>query len=365
MTQPSEDLEDRLRRVLDQAARQLQVPPIGWQAPSPAASRRRLPRAAFGDLVPVFGVAIAVLVAALAVALIGHRHSRPAAQPNESPLSPPPAVAIAPRLSPTDSRYIGAAGRATFARDPACRGFHGPEVTNGSPSRTLTSMFAILHKPTTPATGLRSLLHWSPGAQLYANQIRHARSAFGASFYVVPAGNVSGQRGVPARCNAEQITALTRQLSHLPEAQRAGILAAQNRYLTYLHYLALHADGVCAGYPTGRKGALVCATIAEFQRWGVLVDASVYLDHAAVFWTVVPDGVATVTLRFVPAGSPLTHTVTTTVRPVNNVVVAKEPYDAPNESGFPSTIELRAADGHLIKKTTVTPNMPTVCGYGC
>jgi hypothetical protein len=110
---------------------------------------------------------------------------------------------------------------------------------------------------------------------------------------------------------------------------------------------------------------LVCATIAEFERWGVLVDASVYLDHAAVFWTVVPDGVATVTLRFVPGGSTLRHTVTTTVRPVNNVVVTKEPYDAPNASGFPSTIVLRAADGHIIKKTTVTPNMPTVCGYGC
>jgi hypothetical protein len=365
MTQSSEDLEERLRRVLNQAARQLQVPPVGWQAPSPTGSRRQLRRPALGELVPALGVAIAVLVAVLAVALIGHRHTKLAVTPNESLLSPPPAVAVAPRLSPTDSRYISAAGRATFARDPACRGFHGPEVTNGSPSRAVTSMFAILHQPTTPAAGLRSLLHWTPGAQLYANQIRHARSALGASFYVVPAGNVSGQRGVPARCTAEQIAALTRQLSHVPEAQRAGIRAAQSRYLAYLHYLALHADGVCAGYPTGRKGALVCATVAEFHRWGVLVDATVYLDHAAVFWTVVPDGVATVTLRFVPAGSPLTHTVTTTVRPVNNVVVAKEPYDAPNESGFPSTIELRAADGHLIKKTTVTPNMPTVCGYGC
>lgn len=350
MTQPSEDLEDRLRRVLDQAARQLQVPPVVWQAPSPAGSRRRLRRPAFGDLVPVLGVAVAVVVAVLAVALIGHGHTKPAVEPNESLLSPPPAVAIEPRLSPSDSHYIGAAGRETFAHYPACRGFHGPEVTNGSPSRTLTSMFAILNRPTTPATGLRSLLHWSPGAQLYANQVRRARSAFGAKFYVVPAGNVSGQRGVPTRCNAEQIAALTRQLSHVPKAKRAGIRAAQNRYLAYLHYLALHADGVCAGYPTGRRGGLVCATVAEFRRWGVLADASVYLDHEAVFWTVVPDGVATVTLRFVPAGSPLTHTVSTTVRPVNNVVVAKEPYDAPNQSGFPSTIELRAADGHLIKK---------------
>jgi hypothetical protein len=132
--------------------------------------------------------------------------------------------------------------------------------------------------------------------------------------------------------------------------------------------LAQHAEGVCAGYPDPTRtggGGLIRATVAEFERWGVLVDASVYLDHAAVFWTVVPDGVATVTLRFSPDGSEPAHTVTTTVQPINNVVVATEPFDAPNTSGFPSTIVLRDAGGHVIKKTTVTPNMPTVCGYGC
>jgi hypothetical protein len=35
--------------------------------------------------------------------------------------------------------------------------------------------------------------------ELYLNQIRLARTAFGARFYVIPAGNVSGQRDVPAR----------------------------------------------------------------------------------------------------------------------------------------------------------------------
>jgi hypothetical protein len=68
-----------------------------------------------------------------------------------------------------------------------------------------------------------------------------------------------------------------------------------------------------------------------------------------------------VPLRFTrPSGRP-----TTTVVPVNNVVVAREPYHAPYESGFPSTIALRAADGHLIRNITVTPNMHTICGYGC
>jgi len=276
--------------------------------------------------------------------------------------------AFEPHLSHIESTYIEAAWHTTAARDQACRGFHGPELTNGSPSLALNSMFAILRRPTTPADGLRSVLRWSPGAQLYVNQIRPARLAFGASFYVIPAGNVSGQRGVPARCEREQVVALKRQLSHAPRRERVRILAAQSRYLAYLRFLALHAQGICAGYraatPAGSHG-LQCATVADFDRWGVLVDASVYIDHAAVFWTVVPDGVATVTLRFVPDGGPLTHTITTTVRPVNNVVVAKEPYKAPDQSGFPSTIVLRAADGRTIKQIAVTPNMPTLCGYGC
>lgn len=229
-------------------------------------------------------------------------------------------------------------------------------------------MFAVLRGPATSAAGARGLLKWTPGAQVYVNQIRLARAGYGARFYVVPAGNVDGQRGVPARCNAEQVAALTRQLARVPKHERNAILAAQTRYLAYLRYLAQHAEGVCAGYPDPTRtggGGLICATAAEFQRWGVLVDASVYLDHAAVFWTVVPDGVATVTLRFSPNGSKPAQTVSRTVRPINNVVVAKEPFDAPNTSGFPSTIVLRDAAGHVIKKTTVTPNMPTVCGYGC
>ncbi len=311
---------------------------------------------------PVLRAVVPVLVLALALAGCAGSTTVQAGAPSASR-----SVAFEPRFSRTE-KYVGAAWRATVARDHACDGFHGPELTTGSPSRALTSRFAILRRPTTPADGLRSLLHWSPGAQLYVNQMRQARSAFGANFYVIPAGNASGQRGVPARCGAEEVAALKRHLSHAPQREHVRILAAQSRYLAYLRYLALHAEGICAGYrtatPAGGHG-LHCATVAGFERWGVLVDASVYLDHAAVFWTVVPDGVATVTLRFVPGGGPLRHTVTTTVRPVNNVVVTKEPYKAPDQSGFPSTIVLRAADGQTIKQIAVTPNMPTLCGYGC
>lgn len=307
----------------------------------------------------------------------------PSSRPSHSSFARRPArsVAFEPRLSRTERKYIGAAWRATVAHDRACYGFHGPELTKGSPSGALSSRFAILRRPATPGDRLRPLLRvsgptggpaWTRGAQLYLNQIHRARSAFGATFYVIPAGNVTGQRGVPTRCAPEQTAALERELARLARRQRTRMLAAQARYLGYARDLALRAGGICATFVVTRTGRRAlgdnfgCATVATFDRWGVLADSQAHLGGTiAAFWTVVPDDVATVTLRFAVDGTASRHTVTTTVRPVNNVVVAKEPYTAPDESGFPSTIVLRAADGKTIKHIAVTANMPTLCGYGC
>jgi hypothetical protein len=288
-------------------------------------------------------------------------------------MSPAPS---APHLSRTQWLYIDAAWRANVARDHACRP-STPEFATGSPSRELTSSFAVLRAGVTSAHRLRALLQSSPagpgfgGQELYLNQIHRARSAFGASFYVIPAGDVTLQRGVPARCGAEQVAALKPRIAHLSPARRGQILAAQRRYLAYLRYLALHPEGICATFITPRTREIGwgdtfgCATLADFQRWGVLADASAYLGGGVgAFWTVVPDGVATVTLGYAePNGRPF---ATSTVRADANVVVAREPWDAPYHSGFPSTITLRSADGRVIK--TVNPNpteMITLCGYGC
>jgi hypothetical protein len=309
MTGGQEDFEARLRRVLAAKAGQLQVAPAHWRGPSPVTRRRRVPRPDSGGILALAGVLVAAVIAVFAVALLGHRHSGMSGRTTSNPLPPPPAAALYPHMSRSDLNQVGAAARTVFAHDRACRGFHGPETTTGSPSRSLVSMFGILRHPSGSAGDLGQLLHWSPGAQLYVNQVHRARSAYKASFYVLPAGNVSGQRGVPARCGPEEVAALERQLSTAPRRRRARILAGQRRYLAYLRYLAVHAEGLCAGFRTTNQAGgdgLACATVADFERWGVLVDASVYLDHAAVFWTVVPDGVASVTLRFVAGGPCIT-----------------------------------------------------------
>lgn len=345
---------------------------------SPRAEPRRLrPRA-------VTRLILALTTVGIMVAGCGH--ATPAGTPGDALPSPPPA-AFEPHLSQPELTWIDAAWHATVARDPACRGNHGRKLTSGSPSRALTATFAVLRRAATPARRLRALLYNSPfgpppgnlprgvtidlNHQLYLNQIRGARSAFGASFYVIPAGNVTGQRGVPERCGPEQVATLRRHLSRVSRGRRARILAAQARYLAYLRYLALHAEGICATFVPRHARSLDladnlgCATMADFERWGVLADASAYLGRGVgVFWTVVPDGVATVTLRFSP---PNRHSLaTSTVRPVNNVVIAREPWNAPYQSGFPDTIVLRSANGSVFKKIRTNPtHMITLCGYGC
>ena len=74
MTESHEEFEDRLRRVLDQAARQLPVAPVTWQESSSAA--RRSPRRVslrLSNAGLALGLAIPVTVAVMAVALLGHQ----------------------------------------------------------------------------------------------------------------------------------------------------------------------------------------------------------------------------------------------------------------------------------------------------
>jgi hypothetical protein len=73
MTSAQENLEDRLRRVLDEQAQALQVDPAGWQGPVRTVADRR-PRWSppVGWLAVGFGSAIAVLVVVGALVLVGH-----------------------------------------------------------------------------------------------------------------------------------------------------------------------------------------------------------------------------------------------------------------------------------------------------
>jgi hypothetical protein len=369
MTDP---FEARLERTLDHAARQLEVSPQPWRGT--AASGRQRPR--FERLTLLAGVAVAVLVAVFAVVLIGHRHPVSPAAGTLPPASP---AAFEPHLTPSQLNAVLAAYRKVTTQDRGCRSLSGPELTSGRPSPELTSLFSILREPASSGEALRGLLErergpaLQPAAEYYVNQIHAARAAFGGTFYVLPAGNITGQRGVAARCQAEQVTALKQRLSRTKPSLRNRMLAAQARYLAYMRYLARHPEGICAAWltrPVKDEGTLMCGSVANFERWGIMAVDSNQLHGRPVFWTVVPDVVATATLHFTPDGTPLRHPVTMTVRPVGNFVVAVVPHGRFGARGawadaFPSTIVLRDRNGQVIRRDKVTPSMPTDCGFGC
>jgi hypothetical protein len=73
MTTSQENLEDRLRRVLDEQAQALQVHPAEWQGPARTVAHRR-PRWSppAGRLAVGFGSAIVLLVVVGALVLVGH-----------------------------------------------------------------------------------------------------------------------------------------------------------------------------------------------------------------------------------------------------------------------------------------------------
>jgi hypothetical protein len=368
MTGSPEDFEDHLRRVLDAAARQLRVSPAPWPGPTAAG---RVPRSRLGGLVLVLGAATVVVVVAVAFAVLGHGPGQGA--PGGASASPPPPAPARPHLSPTEGKEIGSASRATTAHDRACRGFSGPRFATGSPAPWLTANFGVLRRTARPADTLPALYQGhlrgaQHGVGLYGNYIRLAQSAFGGRFYVMPAANVTEVGGIPARCAGEEIAVLKRQLRSAPPHERTRALNALTQELAYTRYLERYPQGICATWVSGLQHSpdaadnLVCDTWSEFRQWGVLVNANAGLDRL-VFCTLVPDRVATVTLRF--AGGSLLHPATLTVRPVNNVVVAQEPYP-PGAGRFPSHIVLRAADGHVIKSFAVNPTrIPTQCSAGC
>src|SRR5437588_7875275 len=97
------DLEERLRRVLEQTARQLDAPPAHWQGPTPP-RRRRL--RGLGNAAALAGTLVAVLIVVIVLATAGQRHAAPAGAGSLAAIAPP-AAALEPRLSAAEKNYVG------------------------------------------------------------------------------------------------------------------------------------------------------------------------------------------------------------------------------------------------------------------
>jgi hypothetical protein len=219
-------------------------------------------------------------------------------------------------------------GSSAAGQDPSCSAFvkNLPATSAGQPSTALTSILGVLCRPASPADKLPEILAHRPGPlgsirEIYINDVRLARTVAGTSFYIIPAGNVTGFRPVPNRCTHLQEAALQTELQHEPAAKRARLLDLQHAYLTWEQYQALHPEGICLAATTARSGSLACgSTIADIEQGRAGLGGAVSSTANTLFHGVVPDGVATVTLCYPPSAD-AAQAVTITSKVIDNLFV--------------------------------------------
>jgi hypothetical protein len=363
MTKFFDDLEAQLH-----AAARAQI-----AASSASRPRRRSRADSMIRSVPVLlAVGTTLVVAALAVLLIGHRQpSAPNNPPGGPPASGPPAF---PTLSARQRKqidYVMKADGATQRRDGACAplprllGDPGrkPSLSQGSPSATMLATLGTLRRPETPADRLPPREIWDgphskptvypygtypPVAGIYGRYVRYARHRHGANYYLVPAENVNSRTPVPARCYREQVTALRQELPQIPRSLRPGIFALQARYLAYQRRSTDPYPGVClsALNSTGNGDGATCFAISQIETGHTLSSGAP--GGVPVVYGLAPYGVHSVTFYYKGRypGHPLTALV------INNVYVLHNPGDRLPGYGFPTKLVWHAANGHVIKTVT-------------
>ena len=330
-------------------------------------------------LVAVSSVA-ALGVAVFALVELGHRH--PPASPPAAPVTrhhasvhhatPPPSPGPIP--SNVDDAVVAGSFNAAMAADRACArapASRRVSISEGSPSPAMLWQLATLRRRATSADRLPrfyagGVVPPGPNARgVYVRYIRLARVIDGESFYLVPVASV----GFPAlpqtvadRCYQLEVAALRKALPSVPASERAATrrygdaqfaLGRYNLSVSSVHE-GIFIVSVRPGGGGGMDGGETPATLA---RTGMLGGGS--SPVGIVMDGIVPDGVATVTLRF-PATvyhGRRVAALNATGRVVNNVFVVPVP-TLFERGGWPVSAVWRSASGGVIKTVDERPFHP-------
>jgi hypothetical protein len=354
------DLRESLVRA---AYRQRELHKQDLASPDADLSRRSQARAwlraAPGAAAVLAAVGVAVAIAIVALSALGHNGKTTSSAPTGRRPSHLAAVAPQqPNISSADWTYIKQARHVIDAQDPSCSAFtkNLPATSAGQPSAPLTSILGVLNLRANRADKLSEVFAHR-GAdplgsirEIYINDIRLARTVAGTSFYIIPAGNVTGFRTLSNRCIRLEAITLRTELPGESATDPARLLKLQRSYLTWEQYQAAHPEGICLAATTATTIAgsesLTCgSTIADIEQGHAGLGATASSTGNTLLHGIVPDGVATVTLRYppTPGKSPA---VTITTKVINNVFVIQAP-DIPSE--LPKTIGWHAPSGGVIK----------------
>lgn len=251
-------------------------------------------------------------------------------------------------------QYIRAASRQALAM-PACRRRAIPAVSHGVPSQALLSLLGVLRRPMNADDRLPHRLAQNDSARgVYVDYIRLARIERGVSYYVVPARLASPPAALPSGCFAVMSRALHNELPRIPPRLRkpTKTLFAQQLARERKPSAEAAEDGICLLFagPVSSGGACG-ASAKEIKRNGLL-------SSFGWFSGVVPDGVASVTVRYSASGGIGLRTATSNV--VGNVFVV--PIKRPRPATPWPAMVWRSADGSIVKTLPATRRADLVAG---
>jgi len=352
MTSFFHDLEEQLR-----TAAHHRVSGSGASAPTPPPrGPRRRGRWAWlaggARAVPVLAaVAVTVVVLVGALVLLGHRGGQAPMPPAAG--GPENAFAALVEKTPKaqlkrEGAYIAAASEKA-GKLPACRTPRpntGRILRGAAPGKALLSTLGVLRRPATPADRIdaKAFGLGDPGITIYVDGTRRARTIGRATYYIVPIHVTPAGDYPSAACAVLQTQALKQALPTIPAKLRAPTLALQAALIDYDQGLSKTTpqDGVCILSKAGTGSTSECGEPLSAIRRPMVPSG----DNGS-YSGVVPDGVASVTLRFPATASRAATMATGTVQ--GNLFVVRAPGTQASPSALP-TVTWRAANGRVLKR---------------
>ena len=204
---------------------------------------------------------------------------------------------------------------------PACRPPipHGTSYVNGSPGQDLLSILGVLRRPvaSTDAPAMRFVLGDSA---IYRGYVRRALVANGASYFIAATRDSFGF-APSARCIRLEVAALRRELPQIPSAMRAPTLKLQAKIIASQQELrrAAPTSAICFGAAKHNGVDQMCGVTPLGIQHGIPPT-----ENRGTFSSVVPDGVASVTVRYRTASG---REVSLTVRVSGNMYAVRGPHD--------------------------------------
>jgi hypothetical protein len=214
-------------------------------------------------------------------------------------------------------------------------------VDRGKPSSGLLSVLAVLRRPHTASDNLpKNLGNRPPGR--FVGYTRLASTVNGISYYVVPSSDPFFPHPIAGACYVDMVRTVREDASQIPVSIRTAMLKTVTRLLTVQRETSTResGDGICVMYRGPHSSGGQCgANAGDIKHWGLLIGLGPISG-------VVPDGVASVTVRYSPGSGG--RVTSATVRVVNNVfatAIARQV--GGNVSNWPTVI-WKSSDGKVI-----------------